>query len=241
MTAAATPPEGFITQAADLGIAFDQGDVERLGAYLELLLDTNQHFNLTAVTDPQQAWMRHVLDSLTLVPLLASLQAQRVIDVGSGGGLPGIPLAIVQPQVQFALLEATGKKASFLQHAAQQLGLGNVTVINDRAETVGQDREHHREQYDVVLARAVGRLSILLELTVPLATVGGHVLAMKGERASEEIEQAKAALHLLHAHVIDRMVTPTGTIVVIQKQRATPRVYPRRAGEPKRMPLGEQR
>jgi 16S rRNA (guanine527-N7)-methyltransferase len=232
------PPPGFTSGVESLGIALDAGDLERLARYLELLLEANQRFNLTAIADPTQAWTRHILDSLTLVPLIASAGAKTVIDIGSGGGLPGIPLAIVMPDVRFTLLEATGKKARFLAETIAALRLTNAVVINDRAETAAHDREHHRERYDMVLARAVGRLPVLLELTVPFAKVGGLTLAMKGAQAERETAEAKQALHMLHAHVIDRRVTPTGVIVVIEKQRTTPRLYPRAPGDPKRAPLG---
>ncbi len=189
------------------------------------------------MTDHESAWLRHIGDSLTLLPLIASAEASRVIDIGSGGGLPALPLAITMPNVAFTLVESTGKKANFLQATAAALELGNVTVINGRAEEIGQDRMHHREQYDIVTARAVGKLNVLLELTVPLARVGGHVLAIKGERAPEEISEAKPALHALHCQVIDTLRTETGTIVMIEKLRRTPKLYPRRPGEPKRAPL----
>ena len=232
-------PAAFLERIAALGIELEPHDLHRLGRYLALLLDANTRFNLTAITDPNEAWMRHVLDSLTLLPLIASAEASRVIDVGSGGGLPGIPLAIAMPHVRFTLLEATGKKARFLNEAVQQLGLTNVEVVNDRAEAVGQESSGMcREQFDVVIARAVGRLPVLLELTVPLAKVGGHVLAMKGEKAAGEIAESKAALHRLHAHVVETIPTATGVIVLIEKMRKTPRIYPRKAGEPKRAPLG---
>lgn len=235
------PPQSFLTQAQGLNIEFDRGDLEKLGRYIALLLDANTRFNLTATTNPEDVWTRHILDSLTLVPLIESsgtgVSPVQVIDVGSGGGLPGIPLAIVLPHIHFTLLEATGKKARFLQDTAQQLGLTNIKVICDRAETVGQDHKQFREQFDIVLARAVGKLPVLLELTVPLAKIGGHVLAMKGEKASEEIIEATQALYLLHAQVVESISAATGTIVVIEKQRKTPRTYPRRPGEPKRDPL----
>lgn len=230
------PPDTFARQAESLNIAFDAGDLERLGLYLALLLDANTRFNLTGITDPEQAWTRHVFDSLTLVPVIASLEAKTIIDIGSGGGLPGIPLAIALPEMQVMLIEATGKKARFLSDVVARLALKNVKVIAERAETLGQD-EHHRERYDIVLARAVGKLPTLLELTVPFANIGGHLLAMKGEKAPEEIAESKKALHMLHSHVIDSITTPTGTIVVIEKQRKTPHMYPRKPGEPKRAPL----
>ncbi len=232
------PPAEFLSRVELLGIALDDGDIERLARYLHLLLDANRRFNLTAITDPAEAWTRHMLDSLTLVPLIVSAEATEIIDVGSGGGLPGIPLAIVMPDVRFTLLEATSKKARFLQETIAALGLTNARVVSERAEIVGQDHTHHREHYDIVIARAVGRLPVLLELTVPLAKVGGLVLAMKGAQAEAEIAEAKQTLHLLHSHVIDRRVTQTGVIVVIEKQRKTPRLYPRAPGEPKRSPLG---
>lgn len=240
------PPRSFLDLAAEYGIAFEPGDLDRLGRYLELLLETNRQFNLTSITAPDEAWVRHIFDSLTLLPYVHSIVAKepatessgcRVIDVGSGGGLPGLPLAIVQPAAQFTLLEATGKKARFLERVREDLQLSNVVVVHDRAETAGQDHKHHREKYDLVLSRAVGGLPILLELTVPFAKVGGLMAVIKGARALEEVEQSKRALRLLHAAVIETKRTPTGTIVAIEKLRRTPRVYPRPAGEPKRRPL----
>lgn len=238
------PTEAFLDAVDAFGIAFESGDLEQLGLYLALLLETNKQFNLTGFKDPSVAWMRLIFDSLTLMPLLDALgatnatNATRVIDVGSGGGLPGIPLAIVYPDIEFTLLEATGKKARFLHDAAAALERSNIAVVNARAETAGQDRETHRDRYDVVTARAVGKLAELLELTIPLAKVGGLVLAIKGDKAPQEVAEAEAALRTLHASVADLVRTPTGTIVVIEKRSATPKLYPRRPGEPHRAPLG---
>jgi len=221
-----------------LGVAFDPGDLGRLESYLMLLRQASERFNLTAVTDPAEMWMRHVYDSLTLLPYIISAEAREVIDVGSGGGAPGLPLAIITPNIKYVLLEATGKKARFLTETVAALEIGNVTVLHDRAETIGRDRTRHREQYDVVTARAVGRLAVLVELTVPLAKIGGYVLAIKGAHAAEEVIEAKEALYRLHSHVVETRRTETGTIVILQKQRRSPKLYPRRPGEPKRAPLG---
>ncbi len=231
------PPQEFLEAAASFSISFDPGDTDRMGLHLALLLETNKSFNLTAITDPDTAWMRHIFDSLTLLPWIGATAAGRVVDLGSGGGLPGIPLAIALPRVRFTLVEATGKKAKFLQDAIASLRLDNVEVVNDRAETIGHDRDHHRERYDIVIARAMGRLAVLTELAAPLARTGGHVLAIKGQHATGEIKEAKRALHALHCRVADTVSTPTGTIVVIEKLRASPKGYPRRPGEPKRAPL----
>lgn len=233
------PTPEFLAQASAMGIAFDEGDVERLGLYLALLLDTNKAFNLTAITVPAQAWERHVLDSLSLVPMLADLPGEpAVVDVGSGGGAPGIPLAIVMPRVRFTLVEATGKKARFLEDTARAIGLANVEVINDRAETLGQNHRSHRERYDAGLARAVGRIAVVLELLVPLLKVGGLALLTKGQQAEAEIEEAQEALRTLHASVAGVVETPTGKIVAVEKHRPTPRSFPRRPGEPARSPIG---
>lgn len=231
------PGPAFFDLIESQSILLDPTEIERLRAYLQMLYDANRQFNLTAIRDPDQAWTKHIFDSLTLLPVLASIEAKRVADVGSGGGLPGIVLAIVMPEVEFTLIEATGKKARFLEGVGAALGLRNVRVVCERAEIVGQDHQHHRERYDAVIARAVGPLPVLLELTVPLAREGGLVLAIKGERAGEEISEAKQALHHLHASAIDTIRTPTGTIVIIEKRRRTPRLYPRSPGEPKRRPL----
>ncbi|MFO0784331.1 MAG: 16S rRNA (guanine(527)-N(7))-methyltransferase RsmG [Phycisphaerales bacterium] len=220
------------------GVELEPGEGQALQRYLQLLLEANERFNLTAVTDPVLAWTRHIQDSLSLVPFIVSAEARTLLDVGSGGGLPGIPLAIVLPDVQVTLLETTGKKAEFLRQTAATLGLRNVQVVQARAEDAGQDHHQYRERFDVVTSRAVGRLAMLLELTVPFARELGTVLSIKGEQAEAEVADAKQALHLLHAHFVDAVRTPTGTIVVVQKQRKTPRAYPRTAGEPKRKPLG---
>ena len=230
------PPDVTAALAAQ-GIELEAGDADRLRAYLQALVEANERFNLTAVTEPSQMWVRHVQDSLTLVPFIASAEAKTVIDVGSGGGLPGLPLAIVMPDVRFTLLEATGKKAAFLGETAAALGCGNVAILHERAEVAGQDHHAHRARYDVAVSRAVGRLNVLAELTVPFVREGGTVLCIKGDKAAEEVAEAKQALYHLHAQVVDQVRTPTGTVVVIEKMRATPRTYPRLPGEPKRKPI----
>jgi len=230
------PTHDFLESAAAFAITFDPGDIDRMGLFLAMLLETNKKFNLTAITDPTDAWRKHIFDSLTLMPWIGAAAPRRIADIGSGGGLPGIPLAISFPAIQFVLIEATGKKAGFLREVVATLALANVKVINDRAETIGRD-ETHRARYDIVIARAVGRLAVVAELALPLACVGGRVLAIKGGSATGEIKEAKRALHLLHSHVVDTVTTPTGTVVIIEKVRTTPKAYPRKPGEPKKTPL----
>jgi len=255
------PTAEFLEIADRFGIQLEPGELAVLGRYLSLVLDTTTRINLTAIRAPAQAWIRHVFDSLTLLSLIADLPSgSRVADVGSGAGLPGIPLAIVRPDLSFVLIESTGKKAAFLRAVCERLGLGNAQVVCDRAETIAHERPRHpsssaekrgpraagaranpsghREAYDAVLARAVGPLAVVAELTVPLCAQGGVIGLIKGERASEELAASEHALRELRAVHADTVQTPTGTLIVLSKQSLTPRAYPRRPGEPKRRPLG---
>ena len=222
--------------SAPQDLSLDAPTEALLRRFLEHLLETNRSFNLTAITDPAEAWSKHVLDSLSLVPDLRELAAgSRVIDVGSGGGLPALPLAIVLPTLQFTLLEATAKKARFLENTARELDLRNVSVVCDRAENYGSGPE--RERFDAATSRAVSRLPVLLELTLPLLKVGGLSLSIKGEQAPTEVEESRNALHVLQASVENTRRTPTGAVIRIRKTGPTPSKYPRRPGEPKRAPL----
>ena len=228
---------------ARLEIALPETALVRLAAYLDLLLDANTRVNLTAIKDRDEAWRRHIIDSLTLLPGFEPLAAgAKVIDVGSGGGLPGVPLAIALPEVQFTLLEATGKKARFLDDTARGLNLTNVRVINDRAESVGQNRTH-REQYDVAVCRAIGPMRELLEYTLPLVKLGGRVLAMKGPKVEQELEAAADAMAVLGAgdvKVFDAYPEGFGVntvIVSLIKEQPTPKQYPRLPGSPRHEPL----
>ncbi|MCI0651085.1 MAG: 16S rRNA (guanine(527)-N(7))-methyltransferase RsmG [Planctomycetes bacterium] len=234
-------PAPFLRAVEELGIEFEGAELSRLGLYLAHLLDTTRRFNLTAIRDPEQAWTRHILDSLSLFPLLVTQNAKRVADVGSGGGLPGLPLAILLPRTRFSLIEATGKKARFLAAVAERLALANVAVCEGRAEMLAHDRAVHRESYDAVLARAVGPLATLIELTAPFAKVGGLIVAIKGERAAAEVAAAKRALEALRLAVEKTRRTATGTLVILRKNQSTPRGFPRRPGEPAHNPLGVSR
>jgi 16S rRNA (guanine527-N7)-methyltransferase len=234
-----SPPASFNESCAALGIELSPAEVQQLGRYLHLLLETNKQFNLTGITDPAEAWMRHVLDSLTLLPHLEGVTT--MIDIGSGGGLPGIPVAITKPELQVTLVEATGKKARFLGTVAGDLGLRNVKVITDRAETIGQQKQL-REKFDVATCRAVGPMNVLLELTLPLVKVGGKLLAMKGAKVEEEMKDAGDALMLLGGGEVEFYVAMPGlqedaVIVEVKKEQATPAKYPRLPGTPKQDPL----
>ena len=232
-----SPPD-LAERLAELAIELEPGDTERLGRYLAILLANNELLNLTAITDPAEAWIKHIFDALTLLPVLSESEPPASIaDVGSGGGVPAIPLALVMPDHRFTLIEATAKKAEFLKAAAEALDARNIDVVADRAEVLGQDRHAMRERFDIVTARALGRLNVALELCAPLCKITGRLVLVKGQRAAEELEEARPAMEQLgvaHAGTID---TPTGRLVVLEKISRTPRTYPRPSGEPKRKPL----
>ena len=220
----------------DIDLAEDR--IKELARYLDLLLDTNQRVNLTGIKDRDEAWRRLIIDSLTVLPGLSPYEDARVADVGSGGGLPGIPLAICRPDLAFVLIESTGKKAKFLE----SVGLPNVQVINDRAEHIGQNPAH-RQHYDVAVCRAIGPMRETLEYTLPLVRVGGCLLAMKGPSVEDELNDAADALMTLGAgemQVIDAYPEEFGIntlIVRVEKSEPTPSEYPRLPGIPRQSPL----
>lgn len=211
--------------------------------YLDLLFAANERMNLTRITDRAQAELQHVADALTVLPHLPG-EPHRLADVGSGGGVPGIPLAIARPDVQVTLIESTKKKAAFLQSAAAQLGLANVAVLELRAEEVGLS-PRHRETFDVALARAVATTDWLAEWCLPLVRKGGKVLAMKGPKVAEELPAAAKAILWLNGaepvvHPVDLPGTERRVIVEIKKLGKTDPRYPRPATLAKGKPLGQR-
>lgn len=207
-------PEDLTARAAALGVELTPALTASLARYLGLLLAMNEQMNLTALTNHEEIWPRHILDALTLEPLLRELpEGSAVADVGSGGGLPALPLALALPKLRFTLVESTQKKALFLSDAAKALGLTNVRVRAERAEAVARDPE----RFAAVTARAVGRIAVLAPLVGPLLAPGGRALLLKGQRAREELDEAAKELtraKLQHERTVE---TPTGRIVVLQK------------------------
>lgn len=207
-------------------------------------MTANAAFNLTAIRDPAEIERRHILESLALAPALERqgllTPDSAVIDIGSGGGLPGIPLAILRPDLHLTLLEATRKKADFLREMAHVLGLERVDVLAMRAEAAGHDPTH-RERYDLAVARAVAPLDVLAELALPLVRAGGALVAVKGARVEQEVATARAALRRCggdDARIIPYQGGGTElTLVLCRKVAPTPAELPRRAGMPAKRPL----
>jgi 16S rRNA (guanine527-N7)-methyltransferase len=213
---------------------------QRLSKYLDLLLEANQRMNLTRIVDRESAQVRHVGDALTLLKFIPA-DARRVADVGSGGGVPGLPLAVVLQDLHFVLFESTKKKAEFLQEAASELRLANVRVCDERAEDAGREKEF-RESFDVAVARAAGTMNWLAEWCLPLVRKGGVLLAMKGPKAAEELPLAEHAINLLgggspNVRPADLPGAAGHVIVEIRKTAKTPPIYPRAATATKGKPL----
>jgi 16S rRNA (guanine527-N7)-methyltransferase len=236
------PP--FVTEALEqLGLSLPKPALAQMSRYLDLLLAANERVNLTAIRDRDQAWKRMIIDSLTILPGLDELEpASRVIDIGTGGGLPGIPVTIARPQLDLTLLESTGKKVGVLDEFIETLGLPNCRAVQQRAEVFGQDAKH-RAHYDAAVSRAIGNMSAVLEYSLPLVKEGGRVLAMKGPKVEQELDAATDALDVLGAgdlQVVDAYTENFDNelvIVSIIKERPTPEKYPRNASRMKQKPL----
>lgn len=214
--------------------------LRRLSKYLDLLLEANRRMNLTRIVDRESAELQHVADALTLLKFIPP-EARRIADVGSGGGVPGVPLAVALPETHLVLLESTRKKAAFLERTARELGLANVRVAPLRAEDAGRDADF-RETFDVAVARAVGAMNWAAEWCLPLVRKGGVFLAMKGPKAAEELPLAEHAIKLLGGGSPD--VHPAGlpgadghVIVAVRKNAKTPDAYPRPATATRGKPL----
>jgi 16S rRNA (guanine527-N7)-methyltransferase len=238
----------LIEGAAAVGLRLTPDQQAAFQLYYEELVAWNQKFNLTAITDYEQVQIRHFVDSLSCLlaeeaRLALSWPNARVIDVGAGAGFPGIPLKLVCPGISLTLLEATGKKVTFLEHTVARLGLRRVSAVKARAEELAHDPAH-REQYDLALARAVAELPVVVEYTLPFCKIGGWVIAQKGEAGAAEAWRTDRAIALLGGEL--RRVVPVEmpglpedrSLVVIKKVSPTPAAYPRRPGIPGKRPLG---
>ena len=225
------------------GIPFDPELPEKLLRYHALLMDWNTRMDLTAVTDEAEMMDRHYVDSLMALRFGLIPRKGRIIDVGTGAGFPGMPLALACPDAQVTLMDAQQKRLTFLQAVIDELQVRNVTLVHSRAED-GARLPLHREQYDLAVARAVAPLAVLAEYLLPYVRVGGSALCWKGPALQEEMQQGRRAAHLLGGKVEE----PIGCefpgrawqhlLLPIQKKEKTARQYPRKAGTPGKSPLG---
>ena len=236
--------QSFTGVANRLKISLTPSQLEAFDLYARRLLEENPRASLTSDDTRDAIYQRHFAESLALLEALDDLDVVHppVIDIGSGGGFPGIPIKIARPDLPITLLDATGKKVRFLEAIAAELGLSDVTVIQSRAEDIGRDPDH-RERYRLALARAIAPLRVLLELALPLVAEGGILAAPKGSAAPRELGEAETALITLGGEVADvrpldlpEATTPI-TLITIRKTAPTPDRYPRRPGIPRKRPL----
>lgn len=234
----------LVDGARELGIDLSKDQLKLFQRYYEVLADWSERVSLTTVRDEEGVQRRHFLESAALIPILEQeglpLDDRSLVDVGSGTGVPGIPLKILVPGLRVTVVEAKQRKADFLRTLLLELGLTDVTVVNARAEQAGRD-ERHREQYDYAVAKALAPIRSLAELTLPLVHMGGVVIAPKGREAEAEIKDAQVALEMLKGSL--RLVEaipltkPAQYVVLIDKELPTPLRFPRRPGVPAKRPL----
>ena len=221
-----------------LGVSPDV--IPRLEEFSRLLLEKNQVMNLTAITEPDQVATLHLLDSLSLLPL-ADFAGKTAVDVGTGAGFPGVPLAIVVPESRITLLDSLGKRVDFLRESCAALGLSNAVCVQARAEEFAGDR---RESFDLAVSRAVAALPVLCELCLPLVKPGGAFIAMKSVDCGRELAEAETAIRLLGGRLrdtVDYTIPTTGIVhraVIVEKVSPSPKKYPRRFAQIKKQPLG---
>ena len=241
--------EHLVRGARSLGLNLTERQLDQFRILYRELVSWNERFNLTAITEYEQVQIRHLTDSLSCLVALQkggpegkALAPLRAIDVGSGAGFPGLPVKIVCPRMAMVLLEATAKKVRFIEHVVERMGLEDVRPLWGRAEEVAHDPAH-RESYDLVLARAVAELPVLVEYTLPFCRLGGLVVAQKGASAQEEVHAAAYALPLLGGQLQQVILielpglAEARHLVVIKKVARTPDAYPRRTGVPAKRPL----
>ena len=229
--------ESFQTQKIDVS----EKQCKKFFEYMKLLIEWNEKINLTAIVEPGQVITKHFLDSLTILNCIGTKQ-QKIIDVGTGAGFPGIPIKIMDDLSEITLIDSLNKRINFLQEVINKNNLKNIRAIHGRAEDFGQDKLY-REKYDVCVARAVAPMNILVEYLLPFARVNGICICMKGANIEEELEEAKKAINLLGGKI--EKVESFGlsgsedrrNIIIIRKISKTPEQYPRKAGTAKKYPI----
>ena len=234
--------EILAARADEAGIPLTAEQIGQFSVYHEMLLDWNTRMNLTALTAPEDVAVKHIIDSLTAYDAALFDGARTLIDVGTGAGLPGIPLAVYAPHLTVTLLDSLNKRVRFLTEVTAAMGLQNVRCIHARAEEAARTAEH-RAAYDIAVSRAVARLPVLLEYTLPFVRVGGTLLALKGRAYAEEQKEARRAAEVLGgSRITARPVHLPGlddvrAILTVTKERQTPAAYPRGGGAPTRRPI----
>ena len=224
------------------GIDLSPKQLDQFETYFKMLVEWNEKVNLTAITEKEEVYLKHFYDSISPSFFVDLSEEKSICDVGAGAGFPSIPLKICFPSLKVSIVDSLNKRITFLKNLTETLGLENVNLYHDRAETFGKLPEQ-REQYDIVTARAVARLSVLSELCLPLVKVGGQFIALKGAGAEDEVSIGKKAVTILggklkedHYFQLPKEDSDRH-IVIIDKVKPTPKKYPRKPGTPNKQPL----
>jgi len=226
----------------ELNLPFNKENIDKFNKYKDVLKDWNQKINITSIENDEEIYVKHFLDSIVLLDKNNIYEEKKIIDVGTGGGFPGIPLKILNNNYKLTLLDSLRKRIDFLQIVANELNLEDIIFIHGRAEDFGQNIDY-REQYDICVSRAVASLNILCEYCLPFVKVGGYFAAYKSESISEEITNSKNAITKLGGRInnIKEVKIPNTNIIrkiiIIEKVEKTKEIYPRKAGKPSKDPL----
>lgn len=237
-----TNVDTLVKGAKELKLDINQDDIEKFKNYKELLKEWNKKINITSITDDIEIDIKHFIDSIT--PLTTNLfrENMKIIDIGTGGGFPGIPLKILKKDLDVVLLDSTMKRINFLKDVIEKLNLDNIVAIHGRAEEYGKDVKH-REKYDIAVSRAVASLNTLCEYCLPFVKVGGFFISMKGSQIEDELKEARNSIDILGGEVreVKKIELPLSDIshslIIIEKIKRTPTKYPRGSGKPKKKPL----
>ena len=226
----------------ELGLDYNDNIESKFIKYRDLLLEWNQKINITRIENEEEIYIKHYLDSVLLLNAQNKTMKKKIIDVGTGGGFPGLPLKIANDNFDLILLDSLRKRTDFLKIVVQELGLNGVQVIHGRAEDFGQNLDY-REKYDISVSRAVASLDVLSEFCLPFVKVGGYFAAYKSENISEEIVESKKAIEKLGGKIVEEKLVnlPNSDIVrriiIIEKIKNMPKIYPRKAGTPAKNPI----
>ena len=228
--------------ATEYGLNLTEDQISAFNKYYELLYEWNKKINLTAITEPKDVAIKHMVDSLSCFKADLFKENTSLIDVGTGAGFPGLPLKIFYPSLKLTLLDSLNKRVKFLQLVVDELGLKDIEVIHARSEEAARNKKY-REKFDLATARAVARLPIICEYCLPFVKDGGTFIALKGRQYEEEATQAQKAIKVLGGEIADIMpvklpeIDDKRAVIYIKKIKSTPKTYPRKAGTPERNPI----
>lgn len=227
----------------ELNERYGEDKTEKLLKYMDLILEKNQHINLTAVKDRDEALQKHIADSLSCALMEEYENAEKIIDIGTGAGFPGVPLSIISPEKDFTLVDSLNKRLKIIDELTESIGVSNVITLHARAEEIGRN-EDYRESFDMCVSRAVASLNVLCEWCLPLVKKGGFFIAYKGENVSRETEEADKAIKVLGGKIIEARTIQSDdesisghVLLIIKKVKNTPNKYPRQGGITKKNPI----